>query len=363
MTSEPQASRKGWGCLLAIIIAVFAVPAALLLPILVPRTLADWSIAPMCKADGGIRVFEKIQLGPGKFAVPEETNWAQYNEGRRILDDYRIIKSHAFSKPYGAAVYKYTTWIERISDKKRLSEMTQYFREGDEMFHGKHCPGDITEKTLIDRTFMPTGTFDPKKPSSCRNVKAPHTTYLDSSPVLPPKKLTGVFPKIENPLWKQQYACTGKMESHPTYSEVGVGEIALTGTAIFFDSEEGNRCSVSAMASPDRILCSDDAIWLLGRKSRSQKDNLTIQKYSLHGDLISEVTLKGSAMSGGRIIGFYQDSGEIAIEFLSFVGNQGEALCHRFSAKVPESIFGKKDGDQEEAIKLFAKWLPGCASL
>ena len=122
MTSEPQPSRKGWGCLLVIIIAVFAVPAALLLPILVPRTLADWTIAPMCKADGGIRVFEKIQLGPGKFAVPEETNWSQYDEGRRILDDYRIVRSHVFSKPYGAAVYKYSIWIERIADKKRLRE-------------------------------------------------------------------------------------------------------------------------------------------------------------------------------------------------------------------------------------------------
>ena len=365
MTSEPQPSRKGWGCLLVIITAVFAVPAALLLPTLVPRTLADWSIAPMCQSDGGMRVFEEIQLGPGKLAVPEETNWSKYDEGRRILNDYRIVKSHVFSRPYGAAVYKYTTWIERISDKKRLGEMTQYFREGDEMFHGKHCPSDVSEKTLIDRTFMPTGTFDPKKPMSCRNVKTPHIAYLDSLPVLPPKKLTGMFPDIKNPTWKQQYGCIGKIESYSTYSEVSEGSFALTGTAMLFDSEEGNRCSVSAMASPDRILCSDDAIWLLGRKTRSLKDDLTIQKYSRHGALISEVTLKGSgsAISAGRIIGFYQDSGEMAIEFVSFIGNQGEALCHRFAAKAPESVFGEIEREQEKVMKSFGKWLPGCGRL
>ncbi len=363
MTSEPQSARKGFGCLLVIFIAVIAVPVVLLGPTLVPRTLADWSIAPMCKADGGIRVYEKIQLGRGKFAVPEETNWAHYDQGRKILDDYRIMKSHVFSRPYGAAVYKYTTWIERISDKKRLSEMTQYFRQGDEMFHGKHCPDDITEKTLIDQTFIPQGTFDPNRPLPCRSDITPQIVYLDSIPALPVKKLTNVFPDIRNPLWKQQYNCVGKMESNSTYSEVNPGEIALTGTAILFDSEEGNRCSVSAMASPDRMLCSDDAIWLLGRKTLSSNDDFTIQKYSRHGALVSEVTLKGSSISHGRIIGFYQDSDEIALELVSFVGNKGEALCRRFSAKVPQPVFREKENNQENLMKSIAKWLPGCAGL
>jgi predicted dinucleotide-binding enzyme len=53
----------------------------------------------------------------------------------------------------------------------------------------------------------------------------------------------------------------------------------------------------------------------------------------------------------------------MAIEFVSFVGNQGEALCHRFAAKVPESVIGEKEGEQEEVMKSFAKWLPGCARL
>jgi predicted nucleic acid-binding Zn ribbon protein len=30
---------------------------------------------------------------------------------------------------------------------------------------------------------------------------------------------------------------------------------------------------------------------------------------------------------------------------------------------LPESASGEKEGEQEEVMKSFAKWLPGCASL
>ena len=204
---------------------------------LIQRYMADWSIKPMCEAGGGIRVFEKVQLEKGKFATPAETNWSAYEQGRLILKDYQIKKTHTFLKLHGAAVYKYITWIERNSDQKRLSEMTQYFRQGDEMFHGKHCLENITEKTLIDKTFIPLGIFNPDVMPLCANENSPLSLDIESERLTPAMKLSNIFPDISNPTWKREYHCGSLTESRKTYSRISSSEIMLSGTELLFDAK------------------------------------------------------------------------------------------------------------------------------
>lgn len=191
----------------------------------------------MCEAGGGIRVFEKVQLEKGKFATPAETNWSAYEQGRLILKDYQIKKTHTFLKLHGAAVYKYITWIERNSDQKRLSEMTQYFRQGDEMFHGKHCLENITEKTLIDKTFIPLGIFNPDVMPLCANENSPLSLDIESERLTPAMKLSNIFPDISNPTWKREYHCGSLTESRKTYSRISSSEIMLSGTELLFDAK------------------------------------------------------------------------------------------------------------------------------
>ena len=266
---------------------------------------------------------------------------------------------------YGASVTKYTTWIERIDDNKRISEMTQYLREGDEMHHGKFCPNNITEKTLIDQTFIPQGEFDPDNPPLCPNEIPSATLNIESVRHTPPERLAGVFIDGELSTWAQQHNCDGRMQMALNYTAVAPGEIRLTGTSILFDPQDGNRCRVVAMASPDRMLCTDDSIWLLGKKSISFKDDVTIQRYSWDGNLIGEVTLKNSSIGEpGRIVGFYVKPKELGIEYVTYVGEtrKGNMLCHRVTAQ--ESLSERVHGFDEERVNAaFSDWLPGCAGL
>jgi len=48
--------------------------------------------------------------------------------------------------------------------------MTQYFRPGDEQFHGKHCPENISITMLINQTFIPENVYDPGNPAICNDA-------------------------------------------------------------------------------------------------------------------------------------------------------------------------------------------------
>ena len=145
------------GCLFAMLAVGLGVPllvlTVVLLQTLIGRARADRDIQPLCQADGGIRIFEKAQLRPGEAMTIGPTDWAQQNAGRAIGSDYKLRQSYVHMRLHGASVYKYTTWVERTSDQKRLSELTWYFREGDEVFHGKHCPENPSEDNLVRQTL------------------------------------------------------------------------------------------------------------------------------------------------------------------------------------------------------------------
>ena len=331
---------------------------------LTQRYMADWSIKPMCEADGGIRVFEKVQLEKGKFATPAQTNWSDYQHGRLILKDYQIKKTHTFLKLHGAAVYKYITWIERNSDQKRLSEMIQYFRQGDEMFHGKHCPENITEKTLIDKTFISVGALNPDDLPLCASESLSTYLVFESVRLLPPLKLSNIFPDIGNPTWNRQYHCDSLTESRKTYSRISSSEIRLSGTQLLFDAETGNRCRSIAMSDPDRMVCTDDSIWLIGRKGISYREDLIIQKYSRNGALISETLLKNSTVGKpSRIVGFQENQHEIKVELITYEQKKGDVLCHQISAP-KTSITSESASSIDASIsKILTELLPGCSGL
>ncbi len=325
------------------------------------RKLADKEIAPMCKEDGGIRVFESISLQRGQFATPREEDLSSKDHSRIILNDYVIKRRSDFWKLQDVSVYKYITWIERISDKKRLSEMIQYFREGDEVFHGKHCPDGITEKSLIDQTFIPQGNFNPAAPQPCQNNKPPSVEHLVTSKTLPPKILANVYPN-ETITWKRQYNCEDKMEFNSISKKASNGSIELSGTAILFDAEDGNRCQAIAMADPDRMVCSENAIWLIGRNSFSWKNDISIQKFSRNGNLIAEVILNDTAIpEANRIVGYNEKANEISIEYITYVGNKVDVLCHRLTASKTASPAIDLATDQIKMNELLSKWLPGCS--
>ena len=135
------------------------------------RELADAEIDVKCRMECGIRVFQTVTVERSQSRVIGKPTWTTGNMERPVGSDFVLKRSHVFSQPHGVSVYKYTTWLERRSDGKRLSEMTWYFREGDEVFHGKHFPQpplgieQLVEQTLMlpppNSSMQPTGKSVP----------------------------------------------------------------------------------------------------------------------------------------------------------------------------------------------------------
>jgi hypothetical protein len=159
-----ESGKLGLGAWLLIGGAAFAilVPTYLVLSVTIPRGLADRQIEPICKVECGIKVFEEASLNPGQAFSIGKTDWTDPEQSRPLGELYKLKKSHVFTRPYGVAVYRYTTWIERTIDRKRMSEMTWYVRQGDEIFHGKHFPDPPPkDEELIARTLQ----WSPPNPS------------------------------------------------------------------------------------------------------------------------------------------------------------------------------------------------------
>jgi len=151
--------------------AAIVLPAGCVLSVTIPRSLADAQIEPKCSSECGIRVFETVPLNSNESRAVGAATLANGIQERSVGTRFILKQSHYFFRPVGTAAYRYTTWIERRSDGKRLSEMIWYFREGDEVFHGRHFPSPPpTEEQLLERTLLhPSAAASPL-------TEAPHAS-------------------------------------------------------------------------------------------------------------------------------------------------------------------------------------------
>lgn len=337
--------------------ALIAIGAFFLFSPLIGRTLADKAIEPICLKEAGIRVAVPVQLEKGEFPSIDPVDRSGEVVGT-ILNKYRVVRRHEFKRMYSAAVYKYVTGIERISDGARLAEMTQFFREGDEVFHGKFCPANISERDLVLATFrMPEGKVATSGTyPNCEGLGTEKIILAKtgSSPATPVK---GIKPDIRDPKWQRHLSCQGKTEIDNIYSTVGPGETRLTGTRLLFDGKDGKRCQAQAMAAPDRIICTSDGIYLIGRKTISYHDDISVEKFSVNGSLMLDVSIEQTSQGPGRIVGYQETTDQLAIDFLSIEGER--ARC--------QSIVARKSGEFRSTLlptqQDFSQYLPGCAGL
>lgn len=117
------------------------------------------------------------------------------------------------------------------------------------------------------------------------------------------------------------------------------------------------------MFAPGRILCSQEGIWLIGRKN-SYKDDLAIKKYSWQGSLASEITLKNTAeLDIRQIVGFRDEANHFAIEFITKEQEKGLSCKKLIFKNILPGTNERIINLQEETEVLFNNWLPGCSGL
>lgn len=130
-------------------------PASCVLSVTIPRSFADADIEPKCKAECGIRVFEKIAVTTEESRSIGKVTFSRGGMEWPVGTDYVLRQSHVFSQPYGVAVYRYATSLEQRMGAKKLGEITWYFRQGDEVFHGKHFPqSPPTKEQLVEQALV-----------------------------------------------------------------------------------------------------------------------------------------------------------------------------------------------------------------
>lgn len=360
MAAEPSAGGRS-GCLAVVLVVLVVGPLLLLFGHLIPRHLADLSVAGDCRREGGIRVHEHVQLKPGRFASSPDVLAGGDRGRRRLFDDFVIAGSTTSTSHFGVTVDRHTTRIVRTSDGKILSEMILYFRGGDEVFHGRHCPGGITERDLIDQTFLAPSGLGSRNPGTCANRYATQTITVD----LTHYSNTGTRGNLDTPWWRAgrsapHSGCAGRTEIQPHYEQVAPGETQLTATSLLFDPPSGERCRAFAMASPDRIVCSEHDIRLFGRKTISHGDDLMIQRYSRDGTLVSETVLIGTGRhSRARIVGVREDAQRVSVEFLDPGQDPDHWPCRRTVVEKPVAA-ANAPVTQPHLAEFVADWLPGC---
>ncbi len=346
------------------ILGYFFVLAALIVSVLIfyivspfiGKKNADLKIESLCEQEGGIRVVESVQLESREFATIDSVD-GQGEVVGNILEKYRVIRRHEFNKIYSAAIYKYTTSIERIADGVRISEMIRFHREGDEFFKGKTCPAGISDHDLVRATFHPPSgqVVSNRDFPSCGESNPKNITLTKAGHALT-DSLKNLKPDLKKPMWQREIMCNGKTEIDSVYTKHS-GGTRLTGTRLLFDNSEGMRCQAQAMADPDRIICSRDGIYLIGRKTVSLKDNISIEKFSTNGKLTAKADIEQSDTGYRRIIGYRETGNELAIDYVSFGGSSVEC----------KSIIAKKSKDDEMVLlpahEDVEQYLPGCARL
>ena len=98
-----------------------------------PQMLADKKVNELCSKDGGLHVYEKVQLPATSFNGKGFPLFYRENGGEQSLGPgYRFLLS-TNNIPNFDLVYKHSEQIIRIKDRKLLGETIYYTRKGGDL--------------------------------------------------------------------------------------------------------------------------------------------------------------------------------------------------------------------------------------
>jgi len=119
----------------------------------------DFQVWRNCKKDGGIRVYEAIELPSDAFNEWGQPNFYRPAEGEKALGEkYRIVSEKYLVRKSSPQVARYHIQIFRRSDGKLLGESISYGRGGGDLpfpSYGSsyHCPETYGDIPLLMKIF------------------------------------------------------------------------------------------------------------------------------------------------------------------------------------------------------------------
>lgn len=299
------------------------------------RILADKETRALCKSDGGIRVYQKIGLEPGRFptVIPDTKETYDGTMHGMIYGKYRYEESHTTNNSHGYFIYRHRTSIVAVADGKVVGDMVYYLRQGEPGLPGIVCPESISNEKLINAVFSleneVTDPF-PACPSGTPEVlrfKPDRLATLHKAGVMIDRGR-----KYNNDDWKRGINCDEKTKIDHWYEPSGPGEISLTGTQLQFFGANGNRCRSLAMPDSQYIICDDNGVSVLGFKRKAGNATLMLQKFSKTGQMVSEMEMSNVTPIPGAIVSYRESENIIKINVLTFGAETELGKCYSVSA-------------------------------
>lgn len=118
----------------------------------------DEEVRQLCAKDGGIKVYEMVELPKNEFNEFGQVSFYQAAPGSVLLNDYELIKNEHIYHPGNPRMWRTYFAIKRKNDEKILGESVGYTRFGDGFegpFHPSSfsCPDQFGEVSLLQRVF------------------------------------------------------------------------------------------------------------------------------------------------------------------------------------------------------------------
>jgi hypothetical protein len=135
----------------------------------------DRQMADLCKKDGGVKVYETVKAPPGWLDSSGHPNIKMFPSldvggglSRQMVSDQYMIegKLQDIKRPLNdksgfyteGRLFRYTTFVLRLSDNKTLGEEVSYWRSGGDLSLGhpssKTCPDPRPIPDVIQSVFI-----------------------------------------------------------------------------------------------------------------------------------------------------------------------------------------------------------------
>lgn len=120
----------------------------------------DAEVARFCAVDGGVKVYERVDwstLSMDKFGRPD----IQFKGMAGFADLYEYDTDVEYLKKGNPNITRYSIWIERRADGKKLGELVVYARHGGDLLGPWHdsafsCP-DLRDPMALEKSIFVKG--------------------------------------------------------------------------------------------------------------------------------------------------------------------------------------------------------------
>ena len=130
---------------------------------LYPLWMIDAELERLCKAEGGVKVFESVKLPADQFrpdgypAFFREKVWGVLSQDW-LMPNYRLKFSQGVVKKiFWVTLSRDSVTVERVTDSKVMGQVVIYHRSGGGVISegdGKRCPNEGSNVDLVKAVFI-----------------------------------------------------------------------------------------------------------------------------------------------------------------------------------------------------------------